>query len=185
VKYVVFSDGHGPARILCGPGCGSANEATMLRTSQFYENLNLLSAYQSSHYPMRHVSGVFMLSFLKAGDVILYDGAFSGLDPTVFYCPTIGGSALNEDKPPRPTTPIERHNNTRIRRARSVIEHYFGRLKDNYPMFRRMTFRSLDSCDQWVRAGIILTNMSLIYVHPLREQACSEDHPCYHCFNLT
>jgi len=119
--------------------------------------------------------------------VILYDGIFKHFYPELFYAPTTGGSVFKPGgaKPvSRPNAcTVEKENNLRIRNARVVIEHFFGRLKVVYPMFAVYTFRNLSHVDDWVMCGIILLNMSLIYDSPLRTHACT-DGMCYHCLHL-
>ena len=118
--------------------------------------------------------------------MILYDGVFRFHRPDIFYTPTTGGKKdlVVGDTPTTKRCPNERANNKRIRNARSIIEHYFGRMKTIYPMFEKLTFRDKKQVADYVIGAAVLVNMGLIYSHPLRETVCTEEALCYHCLHL-
>ncbi len=114
--------------------------------------------------------------YLQPTHLILYDGAFSDHFFGFFLAPTTGYYTAYRD------TPHERVMNKLIRSCRAVVEHFFGRLKTQWPILEPYK-QPRERIRAYFLAGMALTNISSLYEKPLRKTRCI-NRTCYFCTHL-
>ena len=120
---------------------------------------------------------VLCFRYLRSRDLILYDGAlrFTFLDH--FLAPTTGYKTRRLRHPMR-----TKANNERIHKRRALIEHWFSRLKNQFPIFHIWN-RKLNELNVFFRSAAALVNIKSTFVTPLRYHTCSEA-DCFYCYNI-
>lgn len=140
--YLCAVDCNGICRIAHGHQPGSVNDIGAYYASDLYRRAN---------------------QYLAAGDKMIADGIFAlahGRGNGPFIVPVCGLL--------RAYTIAEQRYNDLHSWARSIVEHFFGRLKCLCPMLWRYTFSTENNTNIIVGSCIIVTNIVIKYQHPIR-----------------
>lgn len=114
------------------------------------------SFYFSDLYQRRHL-------YLGRGDKILADGIYARIEGHATGPFIVPVCYLN-----RPFTIAEERYNELQAWGRSVVEHFFSRLKGLCHILFRYTFSSEVNINVIVGCAFIVTNIVIKYQHPLR-----------------
>lgn len=77
----------------------------------------------------------------------------------------------------------ERVRDAKIRKARVIVEHYFGRMKVCFPILNKFRFKR-EMCGFVVRTCAMLTNIIILMQCPMRFAPCTADRTCYVCTHM-
>ena len=125
---------------------------------------------------------MFVFSFysgqrLATGDKYLYDGVLFGQQfSDILITPYTANKRSGR-------TMKDRMKDQNIRRARAVIEHYFGRMKAYFPLLRQYRFKR-EVAGFALRTCAMLTNIILLMQCPLRYVPCTPTSVCYVCRHM-
>jgi hypothetical protein len=118
-----------------------------------------------------------LFRYLRPRDMILYDGALRSSFFEHFYAPTTGWKTSRKKQPAG-----TRANNRRIRKSRTIVEHWFGRIKTQFPIFDLWKRKLREITPAFFAAGA-LVNIKNAFVTPLRHHRCWEN-DCFWCYNV-
>ena len=165
----------GLCRVMIGPTSGNAADKGILDRSNFFRNVTKFVFVSNQKLGVCLKVGDCS-RYLAPMDCILYDGAFHETLFGYFYSPTTGYMSELR-RIPQPAGTLA--NNARIRKARSIVEHFFSRLKGQWRIFNPFRLRR-HNLKAYLYVAVALTNIMLLFVTPLRDTRCVS-RECYYC----
>jgi hypothetical protein len=118
---------------------------------------------------------VICIRYLRESDVILYDGAFQTSYYGYFYANSRSIKTMDQAAPAG-----TKANNLRIKRSRIIVEHFFSRVKGQWPILVDYVCKR-EHMGPIFTAAVIMTNIKSTFVCPMRANKCASTSNCSYC----